>query len=121
MIESVVQFIKSGDCSDIATLERIIHTDYKNLSGSLSPGNLTRGMNKSTYLQLVKSGKTGSDKRKVTFLKIEVNGNVAFSKVLLETQWKRMVSLIILVREQTYWYIIGSYPDIILGNSPYHH
>ena len=73
----VLQFIKAGDNRSIATLDSVLHQDFRVVANQLNGINTTSLISKSQYLSLMEAGKLGGDQRTVKIESLQIIENNA--------------------------------------------
>lgn len=110
IIQCITDFIKGGDESNLEKLNKVLHNEYRNIqSGFFSKKGLFI-IDKEKYLSLIKENTFGGIPRTMEITSIEVNGDIAYAKTVLESEKMIFNSLITLIKEKENWYIIGNYP-----------
>lgn len=113
-INAIIQeYAQAGDQRDVARLETILHPQYRSLVHRAFGGADLNVMDKATYLQLITDKKIGGDSRKVHILHVDVNGNVAQVKAILQGNVLKFTTYISLVKmADDSWRIVGDMPQI---------
>jgi len=110
IIQSITNFIQGGDESNLEKLNRVLHKDYRNIQSGFFAKKGLFIIDKKKYLSLIEKNIFGGIPRTMEILSIDVNGDIAFAKTILESEKMIFTSLITLIKENTKWYIIGNYP-----------
>ncbi|AXT60940.1 hypothetical protein D1816_11470 [Aquimarina sp. AD10] len=110
IIQCITDFIKGGDESNLDKLNKVLHNEYRNIqSGFFSEKGLFI-IDKEKYLTLIRENTFGGIPRTMKINLIEINGDIAYAKIVLESEKMVFNSLITLIKENENWYIIGNYP-----------
>ena len=111
--ETIQAYSLAGDQRDIARLDTILHPQYRSLVHRALGGADLNVMDKVSYLQLMADKKIGGDTRKLHILHVDVNGNVAQVKVILQGSVLKFTTYISLVKmTDDNWQIVGDMPQI---------
>jgi len=108
--QCISTFIEGGDTNDVKRLDQILHKDYRNIQSGFFSKKGTTILNKTTYIELIRTKTFGGVKRQITYNALKVQGDLAYADVHLESKTMIFHSLITLIKEDKQWYIIGNYP-----------
>ncbi len=109
----ILEYSQAGDQRDVARLDTLLHPQYRSLVHRAFGGTDLNVMDKSAYLQLMTDKKIGGDTRKVHVLHVDVNGNVAQVKVILQGNVLKFTTYLSLVKmTDDSWRIVGDMPQI---------
>ncbi|PCE62769.1 nuclear transport factor 2 family protein [Sediminicola luteus] len=116
-IKHVVQdFVTGGDRSDIVLLNSILHSAYRNVQYGFFDETGVRLIDKNGYLKLIGRGVFGGLPRTLEVLDIVRHGNLAHAQVRLESEDQVFQSLIVLIKDDQHWQVIGNYPHLEAKN-----
>ncbi len=111
--EAVRAFSSAGDRHDVASLEQILHPQFRAVVNRAFGSSEVQLMDKTLYLQLMHDKKIGGDTREVYLLQVDVVNNIATVKALFQGKALRFNTYISLVKlENGDWQIVGDLPDI---------
>lgn len=110
---AVTNFMHFGDQQDAKALAAILHPEFRTVANRLFGAEEVSLMSKDVYLQLIKDKKIGGDERKLYILEMEVVGNNATVKAVMEGKVLQFTTFLSLVKStQGDWKIIGDFPHI---------
>ncbi|WP_422350496.1 nuclear transport factor 2 family protein [Flagellimonas sp.] len=111
--KTITEFSKAGDQQDATTLSQYLDPNFRIVMNQLFGHKEVMVISKADYLEKIKSKKWGGDTRTLTFGTIEVNGNVAFAKVILTGKKSTFHSLMLLVRNASgQWVLAEDVPTV---------
>ena len=85
---TIEQFIKAGDARDVATLDNLLHPEYRAIMNRLFGSEDVGTISKSDYLGLIKDGTIGGDTRQINIVDVDVvNHNARVKAVLNGNDW----------------------------------
>lgn len=113
-IEAVVrEFSAAGDKQDAASLDKILHPQYRAVINRLFGSPELSLMDKTLYLQLMADKKIGGDNREVFLLQTDLAGNTASVKAIFRGKVLNFTTFISLVKlPDGTWQIISDMPEI---------
>ncbi len=110
---AILQFVKAGDARSKATLDSILHTDFRVVANQLNGSNTLVIINKAQYLGLLEARKLGGDTRSVQFETIEVVENNASVRATLTGTTTVFQSFYHLVKNSSgQWLLIQDLPFV---------
>lgn len=113
--ETVKTFDEATARRDIATLESVLHPDYRVMANRFrgTPG--TTLITRETYLKMMEGGKIGGIKYEAEYRQISVTGHTAMVDVMLQEKGKPAMHkyLLLVQNEKDAWQIIGDLPIVI--------
>lgn len=114
-IEKVITaFSKAGDRNDSKMLEAYLDDNYRIVMNRLFGAETVSVMDKTTYLEKIKSKEYGGDKRVVTIENVVINGATASAKVTFKGSKMTFVSILVLIQDANgNWKLVSDVP--ILG------
>ena len=80
---TIEQFIKAGDARDVATIDNLLHPEYRAIMNRLFGSEDVATISKSDYLGLIKDGTIGGDTRQVNIVDVDVEIHNARVKAIL--------------------------------------
>ena len=113
-VESIIyQFAQSGDERDIEILETtILHEEFRVTLNRLFGGEKLTTLSKSAYIQMIKDGKLGGDKRTVEILLLDIIKENAIAKVKLVGSKMTFTSHYLLVKNgEGQWQLLNDLPS----------
>ena len=111
--QAVINFAKGGDDRNVSLLESVLHKDYRTVLHRAFGGDKTAILDKSTYITMVKNEKIGGIPRKVKVKAIQIAGNVATAKAIMESDKLKFISFYSLVKTPTgQWQLVGDVPHV---------
>jgi len=113
-IESTInQFVKAGDNSDAKKLATYLDDNFRVVMNRLFGSDQVATMEKSVYLEKIRSKEFGGDNRTVEIENILINGSTASAKVNLKGSKMTFISLLTLVQgADGNWKIIADTPMV---------
>lgn len=110
---AVANFAAFGDQQNVAGLEGLLHPQFRAVVNRLFGSEEVSLMDKTVYLELIKTGKIGGDQRTVHLLEVEVVANNAHVKALFVGEKLRFTTFISLVKNPAgEWQVISDFPHI---------
>ncbi len=110
---ALTDFIKGGDENDIARLDDVLHEKFQNIQYGFFDKKGIYVIDKAGYLQLVKEKIFGGAERTISIQNLDILGNMAMVKVVLERKQLVFHSYIHLVTgDGNTWKVIGNYPHV---------
>lgn len=108
---TIINFSQAGDNSDAESLGDYLDDNYRVIMNRLFGSSEVSVMDKSIYLEKIKSKEFGGDKREVSIESIVINGTTANAKVTFTGTKASFVSLINLIQDQDgEWKLISDIP-----------
>ncbi|MFB6456004.1 nuclear transport factor 2 family protein [Chitinophaga sp. Hz27] len=107
--QTIINFVKGGDNSDVALLDKVLHQDFRVTNNGFmgTPGVTIIGKEK--YLQNIRDGIFGGLPRKMEIETIAQSGNIAMVKLRLESAENHFVSYNSLVLDiDNEWRIVNN-------------
>ena len=113
-IEKVITaFSKAGDRNDSKMLEAYLDDNYRIVMNRLFGAETVSVMDKTTYLEKIKSKEYGGDKRVVTIENVVINGATASAKVTFKGSKMTFVSILVLIQDANgNWKLVSDIPTI---------
>lgn len=113
IIHAITDFINGGDTSDIKKLDKVMHSQFRNVqNGFLEAKDLTI-IDKEKYLSLVDQKIFGGLPREMDIVSLDRAGTIAVAKVRLKSSQLKFTSFISLVLdEQGNWKVMDNFPYI---------
>ncbi|WP_437397933.1 nuclear transport factor 2 family protein [Flagellimonas lutimaris] len=112
IINAVTKFIKGGDESDIKALKHILHDQFRNVQYGFFGKKGVFVISKSEYIDLIEQKTFGGVPRSMDILQIEVLGNIAMTKVKMESTELKFISYISLILDDGEWKVIENFPHV---------
>lgn len=109
---SVESFVQAGDERNVAALKVILHENFQNVQDGLFEQMGIFVIDKSAYIGFIEAQKFGGAPRTIQFVSSEVLGNLAYFKVILESDFLKFTSLIMCVATEKGWQVILNAPDV---------
>lgn len=110
---AVTNFMHFGDQQDHVALADLLHPQFRTVANRLFGAEEVSLMSKELYLQLIKDKKIGGDERQLYILEMEVVGNNATVKAVMEGKVLQFTTFLSLVKSpKGDWTIIGDFPHI---------
>lgn len=113
VMETLNAFIKGGDTSDVELLTNTLHKNYRNVQSGFFAKKGIFHLNKEQYIGLVKEGTFGGTPRTMETIHLEILEDLAYARVRLKSKELQFESLIVLVKEDHKWWLLGNYPCIV--------
>lgn len=107
--QAITNFVKGGDNSDAALLDKVLHKDFRVTNNGFmgTPG--VTVIDKQKYLQNIRDGIFGGLPRKMEIETIEENGTIAMVKLRLESSENYFVSYNSLVLDTDHeWRLVNN-------------
>lgn len=111
---TIHSFVKGGDNNDVNLLDEILHPQFQNIQDGFFAKKGIYVFSKAEYIELVRNKTFGGSARTFIFESLEQLGNIAISKVLLESEYLKFASTIICVYEKDKWQVINNTPRIVV-------
>ena len=112
ILETVKSFVKAGDCNNTTLLKNILHESYRNVQLGFFEEKGKYIINKTQYIKLIHEGIFGGSPRSFELKHMEVNDTFAYVSIQLRSSQLKFESLVVLIKENKAWKIIGNYPGI---------
>ncbi len=90
--QAITDFVKGGDNSDIALLDKVLHSDFRVTNNGFMGTSGVTIIDKQKYLSNIKEGVFGGLPRKMTIEAIDDSGSIAMVKLRLESAENYFVS-----------------------------
>jgi len=111
--EVITAFAMAGDNSDAEGIERYLDDNFRIVLNRLFGSNTVSVMPRSLYLEKIRSGEFGGDRRKVTVESVVINGTTASAKVTFEGTKMTFVSLLTLIQNEAgSWRLVSDVPIV---------
>lgn len=111
--QTIIQFAMAADNRDIAMLDNLLHTHFRLGMNRLFGSNDLNTMDKSVYIDKIKSGELGGDKRAVTIENITIVQNNAMAKATFKGSKMTIVTLLQLIKTSDgKWMVLNDIPTI---------
>jgi enamine deaminase RidA (YjgF/YER057c/UK114 family) len=111
--QTLNDFVKGGDTSDVELLASTLHKNYRNVQSGFFTQKGIFHLDKEEYIGLIKEGTFGGSPRTTEVIHLEVLGDLAYARVRLKSKELQFESLIVLVKEDHKWWLLGNYPSIV--------
>lgn len=109
----ITAFSKAGDKNDSKKLESYLDENYRIVMNRLFGSKSVSVMDKTTYLEKIKSKEYGGDNRTLTIENIVINGTTASAKVTFKGTKMTFVSILVLIQnEEGKWTLISDTPIV---------
>ncbi|MCI4667234.1 MAG: nuclear transport factor 2 family protein [Bacteroidia bacterium] len=109
--KTILAFSKAGDKQDAAALEKLLDGNYRIVMNQLFGSKEVAVMPRTVYLDKIRKGEFGGDKRTVDVEEVLVNGNTATAKVAYKGEKMSFSSFIVLVKDvNESWKLISEVP-----------
>ena len=106
--QQVAAFIQAGDERDIASLEELLHSDFRVVVNQFMGGDGVTLIAKEAYLGMIRDEKIGGVERQLEFRHISIHGHTAAAEIRLESEAAAFDSFITLIQDkQGQWRIIS--------------
>jgi Putative lumazine-binding len=110
---AVRQFSAAGDRQDVASLDKVLHPQYRAVVNRAFGSPDLSLMDKVLYLQLMKDKKIGGDTREVFILQTDLGATSAMVKAIFHGKTLRFTTFISLVKLPSgEWQIVSDMPEI---------
>lgn len=109
---AIEAFVQAGDNRDVATLEKILHTNFQNIQDGFFEKDGIFVFSKADYIELISTKKFGGSPRSINFQSIQKTGNIITAQVKLESEFLIFHSLIVCVYTNGLYQIINNIPTI---------
>ena len=93
----IVNFVKGGDNSDVALLEKVLHPDFRVASNNFMGNPGVKIIDRKAYISNVKEGVFGGLPREMEILSIDESSSIASVKIRLKSEQNNFVSYNLLV------------------------
>lgn len=111
--EVIKAFSKAGDNNDSKKLATYLDDNYRIVMNRLFGSESVSIMEKSTYLEKIKSKEYGGDKRELNIENVVINGTTASTKVSFKGEKMTFVSIIVLIQnKEGKWKLISDVPIV---------
>jgi len=109
---TIEQFAKAADNSDAAAMDKLLDNNYRIVMNQLFGSKDVAVINKTIYLQKIKSKEWGGDDRKITIHHVNVLGKTASAKVTLAGK-ATFVSFLELIQDANgAWKLVSDLPTV---------
>lgn len=110
---TIIEFSKAGDKNDSKKLEAYLDDNYRIVMNRLFGAESVSVMDKTTYLEKIKSKEYGGDKRELNIENVVINGTTASSKVTFKNSKTTFISIIVLIQNtEGAWKIVSDVPIV---------
>lgn len=82
---AIIDFVKGGDLSDVALLDKVLHKDFRVTNNGFMGTLGITVINKTEYLNYIKTGVFGGKPRQMTIENIDQNNKIASVKLRIES------------------------------------
>ncbi len=111
--EVIKAFSKAGDNNDSKKLATYLDDNYRIVMNRLFGSESVSIMEKSTYLEKIKSKEYGGDKRELNIENVVINVTTASAKVSFKGEKMTFVSIIVLIQnKEGKWKLISDVPIV---------
>ncbi len=118
LLNAVTDFIRGGDNSDTALLNRVLHQDFRNTQNGFFEKEGVVIFSKTDYLKLIEDKVFGGKPRELTIISVDQIGKIAMVKAELKSSALSFISFISLVLDDhNEWKIIENFPHIATNHS----
>lgn len=115
--ETITNFVKGGDNSDIELLDKVLHKDFRVTNNGFMGKTGVSIIDKKEYLNKIKSGVFGGLPRKMKIKKIDQSGIIASVKLKIESSENDFISYNSLVLDtDDQWKIINNLAVVTAKN-----
>jgi hypothetical protein len=90
--EAITNFVKGGDNSDVALLDKVLHKDFRVSNNGFMGSSGVTIIDKQKYLSNIREGIFGGLPRKMMIESIDDSGTIAIVKLRLESSENYFVS-----------------------------
>lgn len=109
--KTILAFAKAGDKQDASKLEQLLDANYRIVMNQLFGSKEVMVMPRAAYLDKIKKGEFGGDKREVVVKEILMNGNTASARVSYKGQKSSFESIVVLVKDASAsWKLVSEIP-----------
>ena len=113
LAQTIHQFSESVDTRNVKATDKVLHHGFRAVVNRLFGSEEVSIMDKTLYLNLLKEGKIGGDKRTVKIHSINMEGNNAVVKVEFDGSALRFQSFMQMVKDTAgNWTIISDMPNV---------
>ncbi|AYB30235.1 nuclear transport factor 2 family protein [Chryseolinea soli] len=109
LIESYVSALAQRS---IETIDSLLHPEFKVIVNKSVPHQLSTFLSKTSYLDLIRSGKAGGDDYKIEDLSIHVMGPTAMAQYTLHGRQTIMHVFLQFIQEDEDWKIVSNMPYV---------
>lgn len=111
--KAITDFSKAGDNNDSKKLETYLDDNYRIVMNRLFGAETVSVMDKTTYLEKIKSKEYGGDKRELTMENVVINGTTASAKVTFKGSKMTFISIIVLIQNaDDEWKLVSDVPIV---------
>lgn len=111
--KTILAFSTAGDNSNAEQLSQHLDDNYRVVMNRLFGSKEVSVLSKNIYLQKIKAGELGGDKRTVVFQEVIVNGSSASAKVTFKGSKLTFTSLITLIQDtKGNWKLVSDVPVV---------
>lgn len=111
--KTILAFAKAGDRQDASKLEELLDANYRIVMNQLFGSKEVVVMPRAAYLDKIRKGEFGGDKRKVTLGQVMLNGNTASARVSYKGEKTRFESIVVLVKDANLkWKLVSEIPHM---------
>ncbi|RAW02863.1 nuclear transport factor 2 family protein [Pseudochryseolinea flava] len=111
--DAIATFVKAGDTNDVSLLEHILHPQFHNVQDGFFNEHGIFIFSKEDYKALVGSKRFGGAPRTIQFDSVNIDGNLAYATVQLESSRLKFNSTINLCHTNGQWKVIHNIPRIV--------
>jgi Putative lumazine-binding len=110
---AVKTFCQAADVQDVAAMDKVLHPLYRAMLNRVFGSNELQIIDKTTYLELLKTKKIGGDARDIRILYLDVEGDNALVKALFTGKTLRFVTYLSLVKlPDNSWQVAADMPVV---------
>ncbi|ULQ55483.1 nuclear transport factor 2 family protein [Flavihumibacter rivuli] len=109
----ITAYAAALDNSNTEAAEKFLDPEFRVVLHNYNNSGTTTILPKAQYLEMIRNGKAGGNKRTVSFSLIDVHGNAAIVKVKLEGEKTVFTNYYSLIKKQDDWMIVNDIPQIV--------
>lgn len=107
--QAIIDFVKGGDTSDVALLDKVLHKDFRVTNNGFMGTNGVTIIDKGNYLSNIKKGLFGGIPREMNIISIDNCETIASVKLQLESAENSFISYNSMVLDtDNQWKIINN-------------
>lgn len=111
--EQIRHFADAVDNRNAALLETVLNENFRAVANRFPTAEVTTVLNRETYITLLKAGKIGGEKRRVTIESIDISVYVASAKVIFESEKMKFTSYqTYILNADNVWQLVSDAPYI---------
>ena len=111
--ETVKAFAKAADDRNHKALDKLLHPKFRSVTNRLFGSMDLSQMNKTAYIDLIKQGKIGGDKRVVEILSLDITAYNACVKARFTGEQLVFTTYILLVKNaEEQWQVVDDMPVV---------